>query len=132
MLRNTNYADGLVEQAARMVAEGRSVVPPDEGLIGYDTLEDCAANAAAVLSTAGHENKVYDVTGPELIGQREVAQAAAAATGRTIAIVVGAPPARGFGSPALAVTSTHVRDVTGRPPTSLPQLLEANRSRLLR
>jgi NAD(P)H dehydrogenase (quinone) len=132
MLRNSIYADGMIEQASRMVAAGRAVVPPDEGRIGYVTREDCAAIAAAVLATPGHENKVYDVTGPELIGQRELAQAAAAVTGRTIDVVVGPPAARGFGSPALAVTSTHVRDVTGRPATSVRQLLEANRATLLR
>lgn len=38
--------------------------------------EDCAA--AAVLSSPGHENKAYDITGPELVGPREIAAAASA------------------------------------------------------
>jgi NAD(P)H dehydrogenase (quinone) len=132
MLRNSIYADGLVDQAAQLVKAGRAVVPEREGKIAYVTREDCAAAAAAVLSSPGHENKAYDVTGPEAIGQRELAQAAAAATGKTIDIVAGPPAARGFGGPALAVTSTHVRDLTGRPATSVRQLLDANRAQLLR
>jgi NAD(P)H dehydrogenase (quinone) len=135
MLRNSIYADGLVEQAAQLVAAGRAVVPPAESKIGYVTREDCAAAAAAVLSPPGHENKVYDITGPGLVGQRELAETAAAVTGRKIELVApaaDAPAARGLGGPALAVTSTHVRDLTGRPATGLRQLLEANRERLLR
>jgi NAD(P)H dehydrogenase (quinone) len=133
MLRNSIYADGLVAQAAQLVADGRAVVPPAESRIGYVTREDCAAAAAAVLSTPGHENKVYDITGPDLVGQRELAEAAAAVTGRKIEIVAGRDAAAGgLGSPALAVTSTHVRDLTGRPATGLRQLLEANREQLLR
>jgi NAD(P)H dehydrogenase (quinone) len=133
-LRNSIYADGLVDQAAQLVAAGRAVVPPAEGKVGYVTREDCAAAAAAVLSSPGHENKVYDITGPDLVGQRELAEAAAAVSGRKIEIVAaaaGAKAAPGFGGPALAVTSPHVRDLTGRPATGLRQLLEANRNRLL-
>jgi NAD(P)H dehydrogenase (quinone) len=135
MLRNSIYADGLVGQAAGFVAAGRAVVAPDESRIAYVTRADCAAAAAAVLSGPGHENKVYDITGREATGQRELAQVAAAVTGRSIDIVApaaGAPAARGLGGPALAVTSTHVQDLTGRPATSLRQLLEANRDSLLR
>ena len=64
MLRNSIYMHGLINQAARMVADGRAVIPPNESTIGYVTREDCAAAAAAVLSTPGHENKAYDITGP--------------------------------------------------------------------
>ena len=68
MLRNSIYQDVLVGQAARMVAEGHAVVPAKEVKLGYVSREDCAAAAAAVLTTAGTENKAYDITGPELIG----------------------------------------------------------------
>ena len=71
MLRNSIYMHGLINQAARMVADGRAVIPPNESTIGYVTREDCAAAAAAVLTTPGHENKAYDITGPELLGVRE-------------------------------------------------------------
>ena len=72
-LRNSIYADILIPQAVRMVAEGRATLPVPARRIGYVTRDDCAAAAAAVLATPGHENEAYDITGPELIGPHEVA-----------------------------------------------------------
>lgn len=133
-LRNSIYADGLVSQAAKMVADGRVTVPATVSRIGYVTRADCAAAAAAVLSTPGHDNKAYDITGPELIGPREVAAAANAVTGKAIEVVPpdpNAPPARSFGGPTLEVTSTAVADLTGRPATSVQMLFAANKDKLL-
>jgi NAD(P)H dehydrogenase (quinone) len=134
MLRNSIYSEMLVPQAAKMVAEGRAVLPPSEDPIGYVARADCAAAAAAVLSTPGHENQAYDITGPELIGVRQIAAAATAVTGKRIE-VVPAPPgasaaARGFGGPALSVVSTAVADLTGRPATSVQAVLSANRDQI--
>ncbi len=53
MLRNSIYMHGQIAQAARMVAEGRAVIPPNESPIGYVTREDCARAAAAVLKHTG-------------------------------------------------------------------------------
>jgi NAD(P)H dehydrogenase (quinone) len=132
MLRNSIYMDGLVGQAAAMVAAGRAVIPPNESPIGYITRADCALAAAAVLTTQGHENKAYDITGPELLGVREIAVAASAVTGKPIDIVQGGPDARpGFGRPAMAFTSMDFERLTGRPPTSVRELFEANKSALL-
>jgi NAD(P)H dehydrogenase (quinone) len=132
MLRNSIYMDGLVGQAARMLADGRAVIPPNESPIGYVTRTDCAVAAAAVLTTPGHEGKAYDVTGPELLGVRETAAAAAAVTGKRIEVVQGGADARpGFGRPAMAFTTPHFEMLTGRAPTSVRALFEANKERLL-
>jgi len=132
MLRNSIYMDGLVAQAARMVADGKAVIPPNESPIGYITRADCAAAAAAVLATSGHENKAYDVTGPELLGVREIAAAATAATGKPIDVVQGGADARpGFGRPAMAFTSKDFKQITGREPTSVRELFTASREKLL-
>ena len=40
MLRNSIYMHGLINQAGRMVADGRAVIPPNESTIGYVTRED--------------------------------------------------------------------------------------------
>ena len=133
-LRNSIYADGLIPQAAKMVADGRVTVPAMVSRIGYVTRDDCAAAAAAVLATPGHDNKAYDITGPELIGPREVADAASAVTGKKIDAVPAdpnAPPPRSFGGPALEVVSAAVQELTGRPPTSVKQLFAANKDKLL-
>jgi NAD(P)H dehydrogenase (quinone) len=133
-LRNSLYMEIVLPQAARMVADGKAVVPAAEVRVGYVTRGDCAAAAAAVLSTPGHDNKSYDITGPALIGVADIAAAATAATGRPITLVPadpGAPPARSFASPTLAFTSTAVADLTGHPGTPVKAFLAANKDKLL-
>ena len=133
-LRNSIYMDVLVPQAAKAVADGRVTLPATEFKLGYVTREDCAAAAAAVLSTPGHDNKAYDITGPELIGQRELAGAVTAVTGKKVDVVPAdpsAPAGRSFGGPSLSFTTTAVADLTGRPAQSLRTLLTANKDKLL-
>jgi NAD(P)H dehydrogenase (quinone) len=135
MLRNSIYQDALVAQAAKMIADGRAVVPANEVKLGYVTREDCAAAAAAVLATPGHDDKAYDITGSELLGQREIAATATAVTGKAI-LVTDADPnvtstVRSFAGPAAARVSTAVADLTGQHPMTLRRLFEANRNALL-
>jgi NAD(P)H dehydrogenase (quinone) len=134
MLRNSIYMEELIPQAASMVAQGRATIPAHENPIGYVAREDCAQAAAAVLTTPGHENKVYDITGPELIGVREVAAAASGVTGKPIRLIPAdssAPARRAFGGPAMSVTSSAVAQLTGRPATSLHAFFEQHRDALL-
>ncbi len=101
--------------------------------MGYVSRGDCAAAAAAVVSTSGHDNRSYDITGPALVGVADIAAAATAATGKIITLLPAdpnAPPARSFAGPALAFTSTAVADLTGRPATSIKAFLAANREQL--
>jgi NAD(P)H dehydrogenase (quinone) len=142
MLRNQLYMDGLVAQAARMLAAGEVTVQPNETRTGYVTRQDCAAAAAAVLTTPGHENRAYEITGPAAIGQRDIALAASEVTGIPIRIVEATAPAgraaaagRGGGAapaPAAsgALVSTAVADLTGRPATSIRDLLQSHRDEL--
>jgi NAD(P)H dehydrogenase (quinone) len=132
-LRNSLYMEILLPQATRMVAAGKATIPQGEVRVGYVTRGDCAAAAAAVLATAGHDNKIYDITGPALLGVREIAAAATAATGKAIALSPAdpnAPAARSFAGPSLAFTSTAVADLTGRPATSIQAFLAENRAKL--
>ncbi|HEY8507099.1 MAG TPA: NAD(P)H-binding protein [Steroidobacteraceae bacterium] len=133
-LRNSIYMENTLQQAMKMLAEGRATVPANEIRIGYVTRRDCAAAAAAVLTTHGHENKAYDITGSELIGVREIADAVQAVTGKTIEISTAdpsAPPPRGFVTPAVAIASDHVAQLLRRPPTSLKEFFTANKDKLL-
>lgn len=52
---------------------GRLVSNAGDGRTAYVSREDCAAVAAAVLTSDGHEGRTYDVTGPQLLGQTDVA-----------------------------------------------------------
>lgn len=132
MLRNSIYMDGLLRQGAQMVADGKATIPPNESPIGYITRADCAAAAAAVLTTRGTENKAFDITGPALLGVREVAAAASEVTGRKIDVVQGDASTRpGFGRPAMAFTTTHFKELTGREPTNVRAFFTANKDKLL-
>ena len=132
MLRNSLYANGLVTRAARMLADGQATAAYTGG-VAYVTREDCAAAAAAVLATDGHENRAYDITGPEVVLPQDVARIASEITGVTITVVEPEPeePARAIpGSASFAVVSTAVRDLTGRPAQTVRDLLDRNRAAL--
>lgn len=135
MLRNSLYAEIALGQATQMGKTGRAVATSGATGIGYVARKDCAAAAAAVLTTDSHAGKSYDITGPELVGVPELARLVAEVTGREVKVAPpepGAPPARAFGGPALAVVSADVEKLTGRPATTMRQVLEANRDGLTR
>lgn len=151
-LRNQIYANGLPDQAVQIVREGKLVTHTPEARVAYVTREDCAAAAAAVLTTSGHENKAYNITGPDGVGPRELAAMAGEISGKPIELVVmseaeyrrsladggmaepGINGAIAFAaeldSPLLREPSTAVAELTGRPATSVRSLLLADRERL--
>jgi NAD(P)H dehydrogenase (quinone) len=152
MLRNQIYANGLVEQAVQIVRDGRYVTHTPDARVAYVTREDCAAAAAAVLATVGHENKAYNITGPDAIGPRELVALASEISGKPIELVVlseaeyraqlaasGVPAAAIDGTISFAAEldsqylrepSTALAELTGRPATSVRALLTQNRERL--
>src|SRR5690606_29891921 len=130
--RNSTRLDGLVAGAAGLPGAGQVTVPENAGRITCVTRGDCAAAAAAVLAMPGHENRVYDITGPAAVGPREIAAAASAVTGAPIEVITApAGPPSPFGGPGVATVSTDFEALVGRPPTSVRQLLEAHRDELL-
>lgn len=152
MLRNHIYANGLVDQAIMIVRDGGLVTHTPDARVAYVTREDCAAAAAAVLTTPGHDNRAYNITGPEAIGPRELVALASEISGKPAELVVlseaeyrqrlsasGMPDASIKGtisfaaeldSPYLSEPSTAVQDLTGRAATSVRDLLLENRERL--
>jgi NAD(P)H dehydrogenase (quinone) len=73
MLRNSIYAEIALASAGAAIATGRHVHNEGDGRVSYVARGDCAAVAAAVLTSDGHDGKVYDVTGPEALGADDVA-----------------------------------------------------------
>lgn len=134
MLRNSLYMNGVVARAARMLADGR-VVSSVTGGVAYVTREDCAAAAAAVLATDGHEGRAYDITGPSVVFPQDIARAASEVTGRPIEILPPEPGAAAAPGPmssaSFSVVSSAVQDLTGRPAMSVRDLLESNRAELV-
>jgi NAD(P)H dehydrogenase (quinone) len=152
-LRNQIYANGLPDQAAQIVRDGRLVTSTPDARVAYVTREDCAAAAAAVLTTPGHENMAYNITGPDAIGPAELVALASEISGKKVELVAldelayrqflldnGTPEsaingalsfANELDSPFLREPSTAVADLTGRPPTSVRSLLLAEKAKLV-
>lgn len=66
-LRNSLYAEAVATAMAIPALQAGS--KPDNaghGKVAIVSRDDCVATAVAVLTQPGHENKAYDVTGPEL------------------------------------------------------------------
>jgi NAD(P)H dehydrogenase (quinone) len=148
MLRNGIYADLHLGSVVPAAASGRIVSNSGSGRNGYVTRADCAAVAAAVLVGEGHENKIYDITGPEALDPHDVAAAYSEVTGKpidalvvddetwiTMMIAEGMPEAAaqayvtlGAGQRAgyAGVVTTTVERLTGKPPTSFRDFLKAH------
>jgi NAD(P)H dehydrogenase (quinone) len=152
-LRNSIYAEALVGSAGPALASGSLVTNAGDGRTAYVSRADCATAAAAVLTSDGHDGKEYDITGPETLGERDVAALYAELGGGPVepvfldddawvaAMVEHAglpePVARTyatFGAAArrgyAAVVSTAVQDLTGRPPRTVREVLEEHRAEL--
>jgi NAD(P)H dehydrogenase (quinone) len=133
-LRNQWYADRIIGEAAEMVRRRRVVVRSDDPGVAYVTREDCAEAAAAVLTSPGHENRIYEITGPARFTDRALAAIASQITGVEIEVVVATPEQAASlpePPPSSETLSTHFRDITGREGTSARQILEANRQALI-
>jgi NAD(P)H dehydrogenase (quinone) len=86
-LRNSLYAEFQVAEALHCLATGKLVHNRGDGRVAYVSREDCAAAAAAVLATSGHDGVAYDITGPEPFGATELASLYGELGGRTIEVV---------------------------------------------
>ena len=151
-LRNQIYANGLVDQVEQIVRDGKLVTFTPDARVAYVTREDCAEAAAAVLTTPGHDNKAYNITGPDAIGPRELVDLAKEISGKSVQLVVLSEAeyrqqlrdagmaeagingnvsfAKELDSVYLREPSTAVADLTGKAPTSVRMLLEASRQRI--
>ncbi len=152
-LRNAFYAEYQVPAGAQAIATGRLVHNNGEGKTAYVSREDCAAAAAAVLTTEGHEARAYDITGPEPLSQSDVAALLSEVSGHPVEAVavdddtfVEGLTAAGLPEPAARAISTYgrairegyiegtsdaVENLTGRAPRSLREVFEAHRGELL-
>jgi len=73
-LRDAHYADAMILMAGpNVLATGKWFSNAGDGREAMVWRDDCVDCAVAVLTTPGHENKVYNITGPELQSFAEVA-----------------------------------------------------------
>ncbi|MCW2350832.1 SDR family oxidoreductase [Sphingobium sp. B12D2B] len=73
-LRDAHYADAMILMAGpNVLATGQWFSNAGEGREAMVWRDDCVDCAVAAMTTPGHENKVYNITGPELQTFGEVA-----------------------------------------------------------
>ncbi|MBV8452723.1 MAG: SDR family oxidoreductase [Deltaproteobacteria bacterium] len=137
-LRPNLFMQGLLAFRASIIADGKFFAAAGDATVSVVDVRDNAAAAAAALTEPGHEGRIYDLTGPQVLTHTEMAAYLSAAIGRSITFInvssdamreallrVGLPPWQVDGlvedyahyrrGEASAVTSG-VLDATGQPP----------------
>lgn len=72
-LASAMYMEDLVPQAETIRRTGTIAAPAGKGHVGWVAATDVARAAAQVLTTPGHENATYVLTGPEALSYQDVA-----------------------------------------------------------
>jgi NAD(P)H dehydrogenase (quinone) len=84
-LRDSQYTDAVIEAAAPLaIATGRWLSSSAPGQIAPVVRQDCVDCAVAVLAGSGHQNVVYNITGPELLSYRDIAGIVAEVSGKPV------------------------------------------------
>ena len=146
-LRHSWYGDVIAHGLApAAVRTGRWTINTGEGRVAPIAKDDAAAAAAVVLTTDGHRDRTYDITGPELVTVGDLAAIASELTGRPVEhddvdddamrdIFLSAGVDRpgdlvSFGRAIregwFAVPTGDVEALTGRPGRTMRELLEAS------
>ena len=151
VLRNNMYTEQLLGSAPQAIATGTLVSAAGQGSAGYVTREDCARAAAAALMQE-RETRTFEISGPALVSQSDVAKILSEISGRQVQYVPisieelvaamvknGLPEtiARIYASfdeavskGRLAVASTAVEELTGKAPMSVREFLVAHKEML--
>jgi NAD(P)H dehydrogenase (quinone) len=152
VLRNAPYAELQVPLGAIAVTYGKLVTNAGEGRIAPISRSDCAAAAAAVLTSDGHEGQTYEITGPEALSQLDIARLLSEVSGRPVDVIesrdrkllwgltrLGTPKPVGRAIVQLGVATREgffdvvdpaFRALVGRPPRTLREILVEHRGEL--
>ncbi|AEA45872.1 SDR family oxidoreductase [Fluviicola taffensis] len=144
-LRDNLYADVLPMFVGEHVLETGINFPAGNGRVPYTLRTEMAEAFANVLSTAGHENKTYEISNVESYSYQDVADALSAHSGKTVNYTdvsvadfsktlseVGLPEAMigfsvGFATATkdgdFDIPNTHLEQLLGRKPSSLNQFI---------
>lgn len=152
-LASALHMETLIDSAAAIRRTGTIAAPAGKGHVGWVAATDVASAAAQVLTSAGHENTTYVLTGPEALGYPAVAARFSAVfashvdyedqspeRAREAMLTSGLTPWQADGNlerfewirqgGAATVTGT-VRDLTGDDPRSLQDWLSDARASFL-
>src|ERR687886_606183 len=86
-LRPNSFMQNTLSNAWSIASEGRLYSTVPDAKVALIDTRDVAAVAARVLTEEGHEGKVYELTGPEAISNREVAEQLSTVLGRAVECV---------------------------------------------
>jgi NAD(P)H dehydrogenase (quinone) len=82
MLRDAHYADAMIVNAGpSMMPGGKWFSNAGDGKEAMVWRDDCVASAVAVLTSPGHEGRIYNITGPDLQTFGDVADIVTEVTG---------------------------------------------------
>lgn len=88
ILRPTIFMQNLVAYMGPSLAKESTIyAPAGEARLPWVDTRDIAAIAGTVLTSTGHEGRVYDITGPESLTYGQVAERLSAQLGRQISFV---------------------------------------------
>lgn len=86
-LRDSQYAEAIAgAMAPGALINGRIPDNGHDGRVAFVSRDDCVACAVDVLLGTGHENKAYDITGPELFTIEQALKMASEIAGKPIAV----------------------------------------------
>jgi NAD(P)H dehydrogenase (quinone) len=156
VVRDAPYSElHVIERFTPALAAGEMRINTGEGTAAFVSRDDVARAAIAVALADGEEHvgKIYDITGPELLTFRQVADLLSQVSGSELRYVevddeTFAADTAGAGVPKLmvealtgmgrairdgyfAVQTADYRTVTGHEPLGLRQVLEAHRGELV-
>ena len=87
ILRPWEFMSNALRWAPTIRSQATVYDPSGDGLTALIHPGDIARAAAAVLTSAGHEGKIYDLTGPRAIGRREMVATLGEAIGKPLRYV---------------------------------------------
>jgi NAD(P)H dehydrogenase (quinone) len=84
-LRDSQYAEAIAgAMVPPALAMGSKPENSGDGRVAFVSRDDCVACATEVLLKPGHENKAYDITGPELMTIEQALKMASEIAGKPI------------------------------------------------
>src|SRR3984957_372639 len=86
-LRPNLYMQGLLMIGKSIASEGRFFAPAGEAKVSVVDVRDIASVAVAALTQGKHEGKTYNITGPEALSHREMAEVLSQKLDRPITFV---------------------------------------------
>ena len=147
LLRNSWYVENYTAQVPAILQRGSLAGSAGDGRVSAATRADYAAAAAAVLTGDGHESRAYELGGDEAFTLAELAAEIGAQAGQPVGYLdlpedeyarllasAGLPEAaavtladadRGLARGDLFVDSGHLRQLIGRPATTLHDAVAA-------